>query len=71
MQFSGETPGVCGSWQTPMKFSGNSVQTRWMQSFDARDHSRLTLPSPMWCPMPEARGENNVSAVPRSRWMRS
>ena len=29
---SATTPGVCGSWHTPMKFFGNSVQTRWIRS---------------------------------------
>ena len=37
-------------------------------------HSRLTLSSPMWWPMPEARGEKIVRSVPRSlcslSWLR-
>src|SRR5690348_4021136 len=46
MQDFGDTPGLCGSWHTPMKLSGNSEHTRWMQSFDKRDQSRLIFSSP-------------------------
>ena len=38
----GASPCVCGSWQTPMKFFGNSVQTRWMRSLQICVHSWLT-----------------------------
>ena len=54
-----------------MKLRGNSVQTRWIMSLHSRDQSSLVAASPMWCAMPEARGEKIVTSVPRSRWMRS
>ena len=62
----GASPCVCGSWHTPMKFFGNSVQTRWIRSLQICVHSWLTAKSPMWWPMPEARGEKIVRSVPRS-----
>ena len=51
-----------------MKFFGNSVQTRWIRSLQISVHSFDTAKSPMWWPMPEARGEKIVRSVPRSRW---
>src|SRR5207248_222887 len=63
----GASPCVCGNWHTPMKFFGNAVQTRWMRSLQICVHSRLTAKSPIWCPIPEARGEKIVRSVPRSR----
>ena len=71
MQLSGRTPGDCGNWQTPMKLSGKSWQTRWTRSLHSADHSRLTDSSPMWCAMKLARGEKIVTSVPRSRCIRS
>ena len=41
MHSVGDTPGDCGSWQTPMKLSGNMVQTRWTRSFTVRLHWML------------------------------
>ena len=38
-----------------------------MKLLESRDQASLTDASPMWWLMPEARGENSVSEVPRSR----
>jgi hypothetical protein len=46
MQFAGETPGDWGSWHTPMKLSGKSVQTRWMTSLVVVVHWMLVCSSP-------------------------
>jgi hypothetical protein len=68
MQFFGETPGNCGSWPTPTKFSGSSAQMRWMRSFETLLHSMLIASVPTWCAMPPARGEKTVRSPPRSFW---
>src|SRR4029450_2649838 len=61
--FFGATLSDCGSWQTPMKFFGNSVTQRWIRSLQICVHSMLTDSSPTWWPMPEARGEKIVTSV--------
>ncbi len=71
MQFAGATPGACGSWQTPMKLFGNSVQTRWISVLHRSDQRAFPAASDSWCAMPEARGENSVRSVPRSFWLLS
>ena len=48
MQLAGGTPGDCGSCQTGAKFSGKSVQTRWMRSLHTRDQATLVASFPMW-----------------------
>src|SRR6202521_4832595 len=58
--FAGGTPGDCGNWQTPTKLTGYSVQQRWIRSLQTCDQARLTAASPMWWPMPAARGEKMV-----------
>jgi hypothetical protein len=68
MQLAGDTPGVCGSWHTPTKFSGNSSQTRKIRSLQCWVQCRLVVASPMWCDIADARGEKIVTSVPRSRW---
>src|SRR5215471_7465159 len=45
-QFAGDTPGDWGSWHTPTKLSGNSVQTRWIRSLTVCVHCRLVVSSP-------------------------
>ena len=67
MQFFGETRALCGSIATPMKFFGNSEQTRWISSLQALAQASLVAASPRWWPMPAARGEKIVRSVPRSR----
>src|SRR5258707_6173840 len=47
MQFEGGTPGDCGSWHTPMKFSGYSEHTRWISSLLTCDQTRLVSASSM------------------------
>ena len=68
MQFFGDTPGDCGSWPTPTKLSGSSVQMRWMRSLQSVVHSMLIASVPTWCAMPPARGEKMVRSPPRSFW---
>ena len=68
MQLSGGTPGVCGNWHTPTKFSGNSSQTRWIRSLQCCVQCRLVTASPIWCAIADARGEKIVTSVPRFRW---
>src|SRR6185436_12148886 len=63
----GSTPGDCGSWQTPTKFSGYNRQTRWMSSLQCSLQCLLVVSLPTWWPMALARGEKIVTSVPRER----
>ncbi len=44
---TGATPGDCGNWQTPTKFSGYSDTTRWIRSLQAWVQRRLVVSLPM------------------------
>ena len=44
---AGGTPGDCGNWHTPTKFSGYNPHTRWIRSLHTRLHSRLVASVPM------------------------
>ena len=66
-QLAEAMPGVCGNWQTPTKFSGYSVHTRWITSLQISVQKRLVVALPSWWAIPAARGEKTVRSVPRSR----
>src|SRR5687768_3536220 len=42
----GSTPGDCGSWQTPTKFSGYNWQTRWIISLQCSVQCLLVVSLP-------------------------
>ena len=60
---------LCGSIATPMKFFGNSEQTRWISSLQALAQASLVAASPRWWPMPAARGTDLTIFSPRAAGM--
>ena len=56
-----------GNWQTPTKFSGYRLHTRWISSLQCSVQCLLVASLPTWCPIALARGEKIVRSVPRER----